>query len=256
MKSLQRRVAALGLILAALAAGNLAASDTISPEEIITRFAARETEFKQARQMYTFETRIKAQVLNDRGTPVEEMRISVESYFTNDGKRHERELSQTGRLQSLQWTAQDLDDALHIQPFVLTTDQIPYYNIVYQGKELVDELNTFVFEVSPKKIDKKKRYFEGKIWVDDEDFQIVKTFGKAVPDLGNNKFPRFETIRQPVDGYWFPVWTLAEDTLVFGNRFSGKHKVRMKELITYDNYKKYAVGATIKFGAPVEPPPQ
>ena len=72
-------------------------------------------------------------------------------------------------------------------PFVLTSDEIQDYNILYVGKQKEDELGTYVFDVAPKQIDKNRRYFQGRIWVDDHDFQIVKTYGKNVPDLGTGK---------------------------------------------------------------------
>ena len=52
-----------------------------------------------------------------------------------------------------------------------------------------------------------KRYFEGQIWVDDRDLQIVKTYGKGVGRRqGDDQYPKFETYREQIDGkYWFPL---------------------------------------------------
>jgi len=107
-------------------------------------------------------------------------------------------------------------------------------------------LHCYVYDVAPKQIEGKKRYFQGRIWVDDKDFQIVKTYGKTVPDItkkkGNeNLFPKFTTYREQVsDGpYWFPVYTKAEDTLHFSNQ-----DVKVREIVKYTNYKKF--GANVK----------
>ena len=106
-----------------------------------------------------------------------------------------------------------------MQPFVLTTDEIAKYDIQYIGKEKLDEIDCYQFSVKPKKMVKGERYFEGDIWVDDRDLQIVKTFGKGVGLLkksDDNQFPRFETYREQIDGkYWFPTYTRANDTLHF-----------------------------------------
>ncbi len=84
-------------------------------------------------------------------------------------------------------------------------------------------------------------YFQGKIWVDDQDLQIVKTVGKAVPQTAHSQFPEFETIRQMIDNkYWFPVWTHADDNL----RYPGE-TVRIEETITYDDYRKFRSEAKI-----------
>ena len=133
-----------------------------------------------------------------------------------------------------------------MHPFALTAKEIPLYILKYQGKEKIDELNCHVFSVKPKKINKGKMYFEGKIYVDDQDLQIVKTVGKAVPQTAQNQFPEFETIRQMVDGkYWFPVWTHADSRLYFpGNT------VRIEETITYDDYKMFSTKTRILSSAP------
>ena len=140
-------------------------------------------------------------------------------------------------LKRISLTPQDLQDMREIQPFVLTTDDIGKYNIKDAGKEKIDEIDCYTFEVEPKKIEKGQRYFQGKIWVDDRDLQIVKTYGKAVPDLcvggdkcSENLFPRFETYREQIDGYWFPTYTRANDTLNFT---SGK--VRIRQIFRYAN---------------------
>ena len=124
-------------------------------------------------------------------------------------------------------------------PFVLTTDEIPDYQINYVGQQREDELQTYVFDISPKQIDKHHRRFEGRIWVDNSDFQIVKTYGKSVPDLHSgsdeNLFPRFTTYREQIDNvYWFPTYTTADDVLHFKNE-----DVHIRVIIKYTDYKRF-----------------
>ena len=90
----------------------------------------------------------------------------------------------------LQMTPEDLEDIRHRLPFVLTSDEIPEYHILYVGQQQQDELHCYVFDIAPKEIVGKKRYFQGRIWVDDRDFQIVKTYGKTVPDIRKKKGQR------------------------------------------------------------------
>jgi hypothetical protein len=136
---------------------------------------------------------------------------------------------------------QDLDDLRNIQPFVLTTEDLPKYNVVYVGREQVDELGTYVFDASPKTIEKNQRYFQGRVWVDDKDLEVVKTDGKAVPDIikkGNeNVFPRFETYRENIEGkYWFPTYTHSDDLLHFS---AGSVHIRM--IVRYADYRRFRV---------------
>jgi hypothetical protein len=171
--------------------------------------------------------------------------------FTPEGKRYERVISAPPpTLQRISLSQQDLDDLEHVQPFVLTSDELPKYDVNYAGREQLDELGTYVFDVKPKKIEKNQRYFQGRIWVDDHDLNIVKSDGKAVPDIikkGNeNIFPRFETFRENIEGhYWFPTYTRSDDELHFSTG-----SVHMKMTVRYANYKRF--GATIKIGPAVE----
>ena len=236
------------LPLSLLFVSSLGAQGDLRPEEIIDRFAAMETEFRELWQQYTYKQKILFQVLDDRGEVEEQREMLVEVYFSKDGKRETRTLDDRGRLRSVRVSQEDIDDAVHRQPFVLTTDELPHYKVEYRGEEQVDELYTFVFDIAPRRIQKGKRYFEGRIWVDDLDFQIVRSVGKVVPDYRDNKFPKFETLRQQVDGeFWFPVWTEADDVLRFGRGRS----VRVRELITYDDFQKFEVNTSIRY-EPIE----
>ena len=236
------------LPLSLLVCVGLGAQSELKPEEIIDRFAARETEFKELWQQYTYTQKIVFQILDDRGEVKEQREMLVEVYFTKDGKRETRVLADRGRLRSVRVSQEDIDDAVHRQPFVLTTEELPIYRVEYRGEEQVDELYTYVFDIEPRRIQEGKRYFEGRIWVDDLDFQIVRSVGKVVPDYRDNKFPKFETLRQQVDGeHWFPVWTEADDVLRFGRGRS----VRVRELITYTDFQKFEVNTSIRY-EPIE----
>ncbi len=226
-------------------------ADKIDPQQIIQKFAQKESEFRELWQKYTYTQKVEFQVLSRSGAVRERRLMEIEIYFTNDGKRQTRVLSDRGELRSVGVTKEDVSDAVGLQPFVLTTEELPEYNITYEGEEEVDELSTYVFSVEPKKIEKKQRYFQGRIWVDQQDLQIVMSKGKAVPDYRNNKFPEFETRREQVDGnHWFPTWTKAEDTLVF----ESGNDVHVRQFITYENFKKFEVGTSIKYGKVEETP--
>ncbi|MGB9105297.1 MAG: hypothetical protein WCC59_11100, partial [Terriglobales bacterium] len=134
-------------------------------------------------------------------------------------------------------------------PFVLTSEEIPEYQILYVGQQQEDELHCFVFDIAPKSIERGKRYFQGRIWVDDRDFQIVKTHGKTVPDLNRGKrgqenlFPAFTTWREQIDGkYWFPTYTKADDTLNFATG-----DVHIREIVKYTNYKRFGANVKISY---------
>lgn len=224
-------------------------------EQIIQKFAAREAEFKKERDNYTYTQTFVIQTIDPDGIADGEYQMRSDILFTPDGKRYEKvTYAPASTLQRISMSQQDMDDLEHVQPFVLTTDELPKYDIKYVGREAIDQLNTYVFDVGPKKLEKNQRYFQGRVWVDDADLEIVKTDGKAVPDIKKhgqeNVFPRFETFRENIEGhYWFPTYTRADDMLQFST--GGVH-IRMT--VRYANYKRF--GVSIKIGSATEVKPE
>ena len=223
----------------------------LAPEEIIRRFSAKETEFYQAWMQYMYHQVAEVRVVSVNGIPKRESMTTISDVvFKDDGTRDLLIKRRAGDLHSIVYTMNDEDVIDNLQPFALTEKELPLYNLSYVGKEKVDELNCYVFSVTPKSIKGKRLYFEGKIWVDDRDLQIVRTVGKPVPQKkGGEQFPEFETIRQMVDKqYWFPVWTHAESQLHFDS-----DTVHIEETITYSDYKRFASKTTIQFETPGTP---
>ena len=223
----------------------------ITSQEIIEKFAAKEKEFKDARDNYTFRQDVRVQTLDGK-TITGEYREVFDVTYDNQGHHLENVVyAPQNTLTDLLMTPEDLHDLRHTMPFVLTSDEIPDYNILYVGQQQEDELHCYVFDIAPKKIESKRRYFQGRIWVDDHDLQIVKTFGQAVPEThkkGNeNLFPKFTTWREQVDGrYWFPAYTLADDTLHF--RKDTYSDIHIREIIKYTDYQRFGSKTKITFG--------
>ena len=211
----------------------------ISVDETIRRFAAKEKEFQAARAHYTYRQSNIIQTLDGAGVDGQYR----QDWDVNFDSHRKRSIAVTyapaPTLTRISMTNEDTNDLQNVMPFVLTTDEIPDYNILYVGQQREDELQTYVFDISPKQIDKNHRRFEGRIWVDNHDFQIVKTYGKSVPDLRSGKdenlFPRFTTYREQIDNvYWFPTYTTARDTLHFKG---GDVDIRI--IIKYTDYKRF-----------------
>ena len=197
------------------------AAPSIDPQEIIQKFAAKEAEFSQARNNYTYRQSVKMEELDPGGNPTGGKWELVEDIiFSPDGKRMEK---------------------------VVYAPVVSLRNILLTPEDEQDLRN-----VQPKKLITGKRYFEGQIWVDDRDLQIVKTYGKGVGVIkhgGDNQFPKFETYREQVDGkYWFPTYTRADDTLHFK---SGENQ-RIRMVVKYQDYKRYEGKSTIRFGDVVD----
>jgi hypothetical protein len=235
----------------------------VASEEIVTRFAAKEKLFKEARDHYTYRQSIKVQT-RDGDTVTGEYQEVFDILYDDKGHRIENvvfapqsSLDQGG----LSLDEGDIQDFRNRLPFVLTTEEVPEYNILYVGQQQEDTLHCYVFDIAPKKIVGKKRYFQGRIWVDDHDFQIVKTYGQAVPEIRDTKkkgkeehlYPKFTTWREQIDNqYWFPTYTRADDVLHFN-----LSDIHIREIVKYEDYKRFGSSVKIVYnGEKAEPKDQ
>jgi len=190
-------------------------------DRIIREFSSKESQFRRALNEYAFKRDAVIQVIGMGGEIASEYHRLSQFTFDDSGNRFEKIIFFPMPTFS-GVTAEDIEDLSGVNPFALEAGKIDRYNFTYVGKERIDELDLYVFDVAPKVIpDPKKsqeRLFVGRIWVDDHDLQIVKSHGKGVPDTKDNKFPYVDTYREQIDGrYWFPTFSYADESLVYGN---------------------------------------
>jgi len=199
-------------------------------DRIISRFTRKESEFRRALNSYSFKRDALIQSIGMGGQVIGEYHRVSQFTFDDQGNRYEK-ISFFPMSSMPEITAEDVEDLGGVEPFALEPSKIDRYNFRYAGKEKIDELNLFIFDVQPKVLpDPKKikeRLFSGRIWVDDQDLQIVKTKGKGVPETKKNKFPTVETYREHIDGkFWFPTYSYADEELIFED--GGSLHVRMR----------------------------
>ena len=252
------RVAALLVVPVLLAAPMPAlAADQLSPaqqQDVITKFAAKEADFARARENYTYRQSYKVEDLGTNGRAIGKQEMVTDVVFTAEGKRTEKVVfAPLSTLQRFMMDKEDEQDLRSVQPFVLTTKEIPNYEVNYIGRDNVDEISCYVFAVKPKHPVEGQRYFSGQIWVDDRDLQIVKTYGRGVgvhKKDSDHKYPKFETYREQIDGkYWFPTYTIANDMLNFK-----EGAIPIKMVVTYKDYKQFKSESSITFGDVAEDP--
>jgi hypothetical protein len=225
---------------------NAAQPSGIAPAEIIQKFAAREAAFKTARDRYGYTLNVTVQTLDNYGQVDGEYQQISEIRLNDAGKRVERTtFAPQSTLQKVSLSQDDLDDVRERLPYALTPEELPHYSITYAGRQHVDQLDTYVFTVSPKIGKQKMKRFEGRIWVDDQDFMIVKTCGRPREDESVNSpkknailnlTPIFVTYREQFEGqFWFPTYARADELLRFPKNF-----VHIREVVRYSNYKPLA----------------
>ena len=227
-------------VTASTSAPNASTAAGVDVERIIREFTTKEATFRDALNQYSFKREAIVQTIGMGGQISGEYRRVSRFVFDDSGKRYEKILLfPLPTLTEVELTAEDLEDLSGAQTFALEPSKLNLYNITYVAKEKIDELNLYVFDVSPKVLpDPKKtkdRFFKGRIWVDDQDLQVVKVRGKGVPEKKNSRYPTFETYREQIDGkFWFPTYTYADEELIFD---SGQ-VVHLRMRITFNEFAR------------------
>lgn len=219
-----------------------AAPQGISPEELIQKLVKNEGRVEAARSHYKFTQDVLVQTMNDKAVDGQFHQITNVSY-DEKGKRIENvSFAEQSTLRGIQISEADLDDIRSFMPWIVTSQQAPQYNLTYAGKQHVDDLDTYVFHVEPKTLEKNKRYFQGRIWVDNRDIEVVKLCGKSVPEAIARKKkknqpvevrPSFVAYRQIVDGNWFPAYARVDDTLHFA-----VESIHVREIVKFTGYQR------------------
>jgi hypothetical protein len=220
----------------------------MSPEQVVAKTAGNENKVKEARSHYSFTQDVLVQTMNGKNVDGQYHEVTTVSYDEKGKRKEVVTFAEQPTLRGVQLTAQDMDDIRTFMPWIMTTDEVPQYNITYAGQQHVDDLDTYVFHVVPKKEEKNTRYFQGRIWIDNHDFEIVKLCGKSVPEVIHVKKkqpqelrPTFVSYRQVVDGNWFPAYTRVDDDLHFSAQ-----TVHVREIVKLNGYKRAGADAGTK----------
>jgi hypothetical protein len=237
---------AIGLILAfALLSALLCAED--APPNLAKLVAHRESETQAERNEYMYRQTVTVQELDDRGAARGDYKEVRDIIFSPEHERTEELIgAPQNSLKNLRMTEEDFRDIRNIQPLVLTEDLLWNYQTRFRGEENMDDVDCWVLEARPRQILQGQRFFDGLIWVDKKDYNIVRMEGQAVPQIQSTKqenlFPRFTTIRKPLDGkHWFPIYTYADDALPFR---TGPQRIRLR--IAYSSYRRFGAESTFK----------
>src|SRR6202167_1623701 len=246
-----RFVVPVALLLGALLTGaafgaTLTDPDPSQIDSIIAKFAAKEAAFAKARGNFTYRQTAKVETLDDSGGVTGKWEEKTDVIFSPEGARIEKvTYAPPNTLTAISLDPGDIQDLRQVQPFVLTTDEVPKYYIRYLGRQQLDEISCYTFAVKPKKMESGQRYFEGIVWVDDRDLQIVKSYGRGegAKQNADHQYAKFETYREQVDGkFWFPTYTIANATLHFRD-----NDQRIKMTVKYEDYKQFKSDVNIKY---------
>ncbi len=216
----------------------------LSPAEtdrIIKTFTKNEDLFRRALTVYVFDRSATVQTIGMGGQVTGSYRRDSYMTFNDAGERFEKIVFfPVSTLTEIGVTVADIDNLGGIDPFAIEPKVVDQYAFTYLGLEHIDELDLYVFDVTPKVMPEAKKgiakFFQGRVWVEKDDLMIVQSRGKAVPE-GKERFPIVTTIRGSVDNkYYFPVYSYSngsDGTLVFPNGQVAKTATK----VTYKNYR-------------------
>jgi hypothetical protein len=229
------------------------APPSLPVEEIVRRFSQKEDEYLKSRPNYGFRKSVRIQEFGPDGGVVGEFLRVTEYQKLADGRVAMRAIEKPqSTLQGVYLAPEDLDALDKIPAYPLTSGQLAKYELKFIGRELVDEVDCYIFQVKPKTVERAKAYFEGVVWVDAQYLEVVKTYGKWVTDQGDTRgiaqlpFSLFETYRENVDGkYWFPNYLRSDDTL---HTKEGDIPVRL--VIKWTDFKPAGASQSVPTAAP------
>jgi hypothetical protein len=229
---------------------------SIPPEEIVRRFAAQEDQLARLFTSYVYRKTIRVEEIGADGKPSGQAELTTAPVVTSEGVRSQRPTGEPDSSLKILNLGRDDVDALSKMPvFPLVSSNLPKYELTYQGKQPLDELMTYVFQVTPRQLERERAYFRGLVWVDDHDLTIVKSYGKWVTETGDVRadaqlpFTLFETYRQPVaNKYWLPAYSRSDSTA--DNKGAS---VPVRLIIRWDNYTPVPAEKTSEISPPPAP---
>ncbi len=232
------------------------APPSLPPAQIIKNFSQKEDEYLAARPQFAYRKSIRIQEFATNGAPSGEFTATYDAYRSADGRIFEKAISAPqSNLEALQFEPDDVQALFRTPPFPLTTGQLSKYVLQFLGTEKVDEVDCYIFQATPKLLERQHPYFEGILWIDQKYLEVVKTYGKWVTDLGEVHpptlpFSMFETYRENVAGkYWFPNYSRSDATVKLAER-----EVPVRITIKWSNFKPFGSATPApQFAQPAPP---
>lgn len=222
--------------------GEPPAPPSLPPIEIIQAFSKKEELYQTMRPQFAYRKTIHIQEFGPDGRPSGEYTATYDAARTPDGKFYEKAVSAPmSSLQYLSFEPEDAQALTRIPQYPVTASQLSKYDVKYLNTEKIDEIDCYIFQVSPKTLERQHPLFDGIIWVDQKYLEVVKTYGKWVTDLGPIQpatlaFGIFETYRENVEGkYWFPDYSRADGTYKMKDR-----DLPIRVTIKWTDFKPFA----------------
>jgi hypothetical protein len=217
---------------------------TLTPDEVLQSALANEEKLKLLEANFNYRQEILVQVIGEAGSVRAQLHRVSEMTYDDLGNRTEKILAfpPSNLTVALGILQVDFKNLLGVEPFFLTKARLPLYAVKFVERQKVDDLETMVFSVQPADAklpaqlrEKGDHLFSGKVWIDEQDNQIVKFEGRTITVKEDRaRFPKFECYRENVErGVWLTGMVVAEDVLDFP-----RYDLPLRMKITYSNFKR------------------
>lgn len=217
------------------------ASQRLEPSEILARAEESGRQARDAIKMYSYYAELTLETVSPAETITGKYYRFSRISYDPAGNEQEKIFETTSTLPSdLSVASNSVNNLARVYSFMITPETIKQYEFNYIGREKIDELSTYAFDVKPKvKLPdpgkSSERYLKGRVWIDDQDFLVVKVAGVSLPEQKNHRTPKFETYFQNHDKFWFPAYTKADDEVVAGRR-----RTRVIITVRFTSYERAA----------------
>jgi hypothetical protein len=108
--------------------------------------------------------------------------------------------------------------------------QRKYYDFTFVRREFLGEIRCIVMDVAPKK-DAGAGHFIGRVWIEDQDYNIVRFNGTYTAKARNNYYFHFDSWRENMrPGLWLPALIYSEESDLktsFGQKLNYKAQTRL-----------------------------
>ena len=211
-----------------------------SPEQVVADFVSVEARVRAELNQYTFKRDVVLQTIGPNGAVTGEYIRNSQFTFDDRGNRFERVLYHPkSTIHEMRITKEDIQDLAGAQLLGIDVFEPVKYQLTYVGRETIGDRDTYAIDVVPQQAPDpqhmSERFFVGRVWVVPTNLQIVKVRGVVEPH-GKQRFPRFETLREPTGApFLFPTRTEADDILHFPNQ-----TVHYRIMVRYYDYKRFA----------------
>lgn len=211
----------------------------LTSAQIIAAFLKTEAATREALNQHTCKREVILETIGPNGEVTGQYIRQSQFIFDDKGNRIERVLYHpASTITQLRITKEDIQDLAGAQLLGVDVTEVGKYKLSYAGTDMIGSQRAFIIDVAPVVAPDpqhmKQRYFVGRVWINADNYHLIKVKGVVEPH-GKQRFPVFETWRGMVGDLLLPVRTQADDVLHFP-RIDVHYRINVR----YYDYQRFS----------------